>query len=56
MKKGKKKEKIKLRAWGRPTRKVMTMVIPSKKEKLATRAARKKELLKELEELTKDSE
>jgi len=38
----------KLRAWAKPTRKVMTMVIPSKKEKIAERPARKKQLKKEL--------
>lgn len=38
----------KLRAWGKPTRKVMTMVIPSKKEKQRKRAARKRNLKKEL--------
>lgn len=38
----------KLRAWAKPTRKIMTMVIPSKKEKLGTRPARKKQLKKEL--------
>ncbi|MFA4906347.1 MAG: hypothetical protein WC645_07580 [Candidatus Margulisiibacteriota bacterium] len=38
----------KLRAWAKPTRKVMTMVIPSKKEKLGTRPARKHQLKKEL--------
>jgi hypothetical protein len=40
----------KLRAWGRPGRKVMTMVIPSKKEKLAKRETQKELLRKELEE------
>jgi hypothetical protein len=38
----------KLRAWGRPSRKVMTMVIPSKKNKLKKRAKRKAKLKKEL--------
>jgi len=38
----------KLRAWAKPTRKVMTMVIPSKKEKESERPARKKRLKKEL--------
>jgi hypothetical protein len=39
----------KLRAWGKPTRKVMTMVIPSKKEKLQERAAKKEAEKKEIE-------
>ena len=40
----------KLRAWGKPTRKVMTMVIPSEKNKLKKRAVRKKIERKEIEE------
>jgi len=45
----KKKKKIpKLRAWGKPTRKVMTMVIPSRKNKLKKRARRKAKLRKEM--------
>gem|GEM_PF-1624564 len=39
----------KLRAWAKPTRKVMTMVIPSKKEKIRERARRKEETRKEIE-------
>ncbi|MFH1386609.1 MAG: hypothetical protein ABIH50_02980 [bacterium] len=44
----------KLRAWGKPTRKVMTMVIPSKKEKLAKRAAIKKQTREEVEKTLKE--
>jgi len=45
----KKKKKIpKLRAWGKPSRKVMTMVIPSRKNKLKKRARRKANLRKEM--------
>ena len=40
----------KLRAWGKPTRKVMTMVIPSEKDKRRERAAKKEAERKELEE------
>ena len=40
----------KLRAWAKPTRKVMTMVIPSDKDKLKGRAARKTVEKKEVEE------
>jgi len=37
--------------WGLPaTRKVATQIIPSKKDKLATRSARKQQLRKEGEE------
>ena len=39
----------KLRAWAKPTRKIMTMVIPSKKEKIRERARRKEETRKEME-------
>jgi hypothetical protein len=47
----KKKRKVpKLRAWGKPTRKVMTMVIPSKRNKLKKRSRRKARLRKELKE------
>ena len=44
----------KLRAWGKPTRKVMTMVIPSEKEKREKRAAKKLLERKEIEEALKD--
>lgn len=44
-----KKKAPKLRAWGKPHRKVATMVIPSKKEKLKKRAKIKEELLKEVD-------
>jgi hypothetical protein len=40
----------KLRAWARPTRKVMTMVIPSKKDKLKKRQAQKQLTQQEIEE------
>ena len=49
----------KLRAWGVPSRKVTTMVIPSKKDKNKTRRARKKQTKKEISEyesLFKDDE
>lgn len=39
----------KLRAWGKPTRKVMTMVIPSEKNKLKERAKRKEIERQEIE-------
>ena len=59
-KKKKKKNKTpKLRAWGIPSRKVTTMVIPSKKEKAKSRAHKKRETEKEIREaesLFKDSE
>lgn len=47
-----KKKKVipKLRAWGKPSRKVMTMVIPTEKNKLKKRSKRKEVLRKELEE------
>lgn len=48
-----KRKKIKLRAWGQPSRKIMTMVIPSKKEKLSKRSAKKQQLKKELMEYEK---
>lgn len=38
----------KLRAWGKPSRKVMTMVIPSKKDKMKKRARIKNALRNEL--------
>lgn len=44
----------KLRAWGKPTRKVMTMVIPSEKDKLKERAVRKRQEVKEIEKALKD--
>lgn len=45
----KKAKKVpKLRAWGKPSRKVMTMVIPSRKNKMKKRARRKAKLKKEL--------
>lgn len=59
MKKKKVKKVPKLRAWGKPTRKVMTMIIPSKKEKMQRRHKLKAELKKKLEaevEFLKDSE
>jgi len=40
----------KLRAWGKPTRKVMTMKIDSVKEKLRQRAKQKELLIKRLEQ------
>ena len=40
----------KLRAWASPARKVMTMVIPSEKNKLKKRVARKKIERREVEE------
>jgi len=50
-KKVKKTKKIpKLRTWGKPSRKVMTMVIPSRKNKLKKRARRKAKFRKELKE------
>jgi hypothetical protein len=48
MAKSKKKKIPKIRAWGKPSRKVMTMVIPSRKNKLKKRAKRKAKLKKEL--------
>lgn len=47
-----KKKALKLRAWGRPTRKVMTMVIPSKKDKAKKRANIKSSTKKSIEEET----
>ena len=44
----------KLRAWGKPTRKVMTMVIPSGKEKLKERARKKGLERKEIEKALKN--
>lgn len=44
----------KMRAWGKPTRKVMTMVIPSEKEKLKKRARRKELERKEIEAALKN--
>lgn len=44
----------KLRAWGKPTRKVMTMVIPSEKDKLKERATRKQQEKKEIAKALKD--
>jgi hypothetical protein len=47
-----KKKAPKLRAWGKPHRKVMTMVIPTKKDRSKSRNAvkvkTKKEVLEEL--------
>ena len=39
----------KLRAWGEPTRKVMTMVIPTDKDKLKERAKKKELIRKEID-------
>ncbi len=44
----------KLRAWAKPTRKVMTMVIPSAKDKLKERAAKKEAERKEIEKALKN--
>ena len=44
----------KLRAWAKPTRKVMTMVIPSAKDKLKERAAKKETERKEIEKALKN--
>ncbi|MCX5749312.1 MAG: hypothetical protein NTZ10_03595 [Candidatus Saganbacteria bacterium] len=38
----------KLRAWGKPSRKVMTMIIPSKKDKAKKRTRIKSDLRKAL--------
>lgn len=46
----------KLRAWAKPTRKVMTMVIPSAKEKLRKRAVRKEINRQEIERALKGEE
>lgn len=43
----------KLRAWAKPTRKVMTMEIPSKKDKLKEREVRKRVEKEEIEEALK---
>lgn len=47
-----KKKAPKLRAWGKPTRKVMTMVIPTKKDKARKRANIKSSVKKSIEEET----
>ncbi|MFC1767749.1 hypothetical protein ACFLZ2_04265 [Candidatus Margulisiibacteriota bacterium] len=49
-KKRKSKKLPKLRAWGVPSRKTSTMVIPSKKEKAASRPAGKHQTKKEIRE------
>ena len=43
----------KLRAWAKPTRKIMTMVIPSEKDKLSKHEVRKKIERDEIEEALK---
>ena len=44
----------KLRAWAKPTRKVMTMAIPSAKDKLKERAVKKEAERKEIEKTLKN--
>lgn len=44
----------KLRAWQKPTRKVMTMIIPSAKDKLKERQAKKEAERKEIEAALKN--
>lgn len=57
--KRKTKKLPKIRAWGIPSRKVTTMVIPSKKEKAKSRQKLKRNIEKEIREaesLLKDDE
>lgn len=44
----------KLRAWAQPTRKIMTMVIPTAKDKLKERARQKEAERKEIEKELKN--
>ncbi|MDD5594163.1 MAG: hypothetical protein PHG97_05445 [Candidatus Margulisbacteria bacterium] len=45
----------KLRAWAQPTRKIMTMVIPTEKDKQRERAKKKEAERKEIEKELKEN-